>query len=155
MIQSLGLEQRHDELGPQGPAPGVPATTLRLGGPAAPADHFAEDEGLGREANPLAGEPEGPGELHVLDEAVGAPGMATEPAARQAHPVAPKAGAQAQPLLAQEPDAVEQAEAVGQELGPPRGVAVADGIVALDPVLPLGQRPGEGDEDLRIDDAIC
>ena len=58
---------------------------------------------------------------------------------RETHPVTFKADSQPQPILSQQPDAVEQAEGIGHHPRPPGGIGVTHRVVALDPMLPLGQ----------------
>ena len=61
-----------------------------------------------------------------------------KPATGQAHPIAPQGNAQAQPVLSDQQDPVEEAEGKRHQLGPPRVVAVSHGIETLEPILPIG-----------------
>ncbi len=58
----------------------------------------------------------------------------------------PEARAQPQDGLTQRSDAVEQAERIGHQPGPPRGIGVGDRVEALDPVLAGLDRSGKSQE---------
>ena len=73
-------------------------------------------------------------------------GTQLQAAGGEAHAVSPEARAQPQDGLTQGSDAIEQAERVGHQPGPPRGIRIRDGIEALDPVLTGFDRAGKSQE---------
>ena len=139
---------------PRCPSARLPSGALGGGGRPSPAQHRAANAGPGQEVGPLPGDPQHPGKLQIFGQPVGPPGKPHQAPGRETHSVALEADCQPHPILPQKPDPVEQAEGVGHHPGPPRGIRVAHGVVALDPVLPLAQRRREGGQDPRIDDRI-
>ena len=113
--------------------------------------HGGEDGCVLDELDPFTGEPDDPGILEVLHQAVRVPGYAPQAVRGDAHSIAAEASAQSQGFLTGERDAVEQAESIGHDSRSPRSVGVADAIITLHPIGAPIEAQGELLEEIGID----